>query len=51
MGVKATKERMTVVVSSPDMDQPQILGSLSLAVVRQVKIFLVVSLLFWSNIK
>ena len=31
MGVKATKEKMTVVVSSPDMDQPKILGSLSLS--------------------
>ena len=30
MGVKAKKERMTVVVSSPDMEHPQILGSLSL---------------------
>ena len=30
MGVKATKERMTVVVSSPDMEHPQVLGSMPL---------------------
>ena len=30
MGVKATKERMTVAVSSPDMQHPQVLGSMPL---------------------
>ena len=29
-GVKSTKERMTVAVSSPDMEHPQVLGSIAL---------------------
>ena len=43
MGVKATKERMTVAVSSPDMEHPQV-WVVWPSVAKQVRIFLVVVL-------